>query len=125
VYLLWYAAANVTSINGCAGGYQITKVSECNRNGGDIITLTGSNFGIGPSAPPQVFVGSEVLDNVVQTSSTTIEVALPKGNRLDTAVIVIQSAGEVTTTSMTVDYHQCQVRNHIKLSLSVNSNAYK
>jgi hypothetical protein len=105
---LWYAAANVTSISGCAGGYQIAKVSECNRLGGDIVTMTGINFGIGSSAPPSVFIGGTLLDDVNQTSSSTIEVALPKGNRLDTAVLVLQSAGEVTTTSMTVDYHQCQ-----------------
>jgi hypothetical protein len=105
---LWYAAANVTSIDGCNGGYQIDKVSECNRTGGDIVTMTGTNFGVGSTSPPSVFIGGTLLTDVIQTSLSTIEVTLPVGNRLDTAVLVLQSAGEVTTTSMTVDYHQCQ-----------------
>jgi hypothetical protein len=105
---LWYAAANVTSIDGCNGGYQIDKVSECNRTGGDIVTMTGINFGIGSSAPPQVVVGNILIDSV-QTSDTTIQVTLPKGNRLDTPVLISQAAGEITTTTMTVDYHHCRI----------------
>jgi hypothetical protein len=54
-----------------------------------------------------VVVGGEILVSV-QTSDTTIEVSLPEGNRLDTAVLISQAAGEMTTTPMTVDYHQCQ-----------------
>jgi hypothetical protein len=74
--------------------------------------VDSSNFGNG-DAPPQVLVGGVSATNVTQVSSTEVHATLSAGNRIDNVLIVLQSAGEVTTTSMRVNYHQCQVSDHV------------
>jgi hypothetical protein len=107
---LYYAAATISSITGCTTS-GISTV-DCDRYGGNQITLTGTNFG--PADPAaQVIVGGQLCDNVVHGASGLAYVhkqltcTLRSGTLANVPVLVIQGLGVLTTAIPTVSYTLC------------------
>jgi hypothetical protein len=94
--LISFANAVITSVTGCtavAGSNQ--NVVGCARAGGDVITLTGTNFG---ATPPVVLIGSSLGLQVTQDQffpQRKLTITVPPGPGVDRPVIVFQSGGGV------------------------------
>jgi hypothetical protein len=106
---LSYASATVNTISGCTNVGSST--TECPRTGGNILVLTGSNFG--PANPAAiVVVGSQYCANVIHDSGTPhtkLTCTLPTGTDLSVAVLFRQGQGVLTTTTVSVSYEQCGI----------------
>lgn len=82
----------------------------CARDGGEKITLKGSNFGSFVT-PPAVLVGGEMCINLIQKSGaaahTEVTCTLPRGSTLALSVILIQQ-NALSSNALTVSYLPCQ-----------------
>ena len=103
-----YLLPNVTNVTGCNQSIDPAHpgVVECNREGKDVITIMGTQFGSGGA---RVIVGGQSC-YVRSSTESKITCELQKGRTLYNEIIVLQSTGGMTivdTLSLSVSYHQC------------------
>src|SRR4051812_41254278 len=55
-----YAVAEIVSVSGCVGDTLLSTI-RCNRTGGNILTISGSNFGAGGAL---VLIGSDLCQDI-------------------------------------------------------------
>jgi hypothetical protein len=109
---LSYAAPKIDSIEGCNAplNEDPLQTERCMRGGGQRITIRGSNFG---ESDATVLIGSDPCQSVSHgevggvNRNGVLMCTLPKGNRDDRPVLVIQKKGEISTTIALVSYLQC------------------
>jgi hypothetical protein len=106
---LSYNVPNVTAVSGCASATPAAVVTDCNRLGGDALTVWGSDFGSG-----RVSVLITGTSCAVANSSETWIVctlpAMPLGRPLANQIIVVQSSGGLTVADINriaVSYRPC------------------
>jgi hypothetical protein len=91
VLLLSYGAPTINALIGCSSDpTPAISAINCAREGGDILTIQGLNFG---SSGATVLIGSVLCLNVVHDTVTPNELVtctLPAGNLLERPVILIQ-----------------------------------
>jgi len=105
--VLSYAQPVITSIEGCEDRGSDYELLECNREGGDVITLTGYNFG---ESLAQVLIGTSQCENVEHDPISPHEkltCTLPTGNRLSQSVLLVQFGGSLSSQPVSVSYKQC------------------
>ncbi len=105
-----YASPTLISLSGCdAMSSSLTNLKNCSRTGGDIVTLTGANFGP-PSVgfgPPSVLVGGQACQ-YLSHSHTQIVCQLGAGTTMSNQLLVLQFTGGLFISSLfKVDYSQC------------------
>jgi hypothetical protein len=107
--LLSYAPPSINRIQGCtAVNNNSLSIVDCQRAGGQTITLEGSDFG---DSNALVLVGSDRCTNVQHDTLTPhdkLTCVLPQGNRADRPVLVFQSGGELSRTVVTLSYVTCK-----------------
>jgi hypothetical protein len=108
VYLLSYALPNISAVE-CAACTQDSSsaLSECPRQGGFSLTITGTDFGAQGSV---VLVGAQLCTNLVhdqQSPTTKVICTLPPGVSADTPILLIQAGGSVSGASASIAYEQC------------------
>ena len=103
--LVSYAAASITAISGCS--YSFSATVNCNRAGGDTVTIVGSNFG--PSSPTVLIDGNECSALLMNGTESGLTCITPAGTQTQRSVILIQSGGSLTIapSSVYVSYQQC------------------
>jgi len=100
--LVSYAAPNITTVSGCADGN-----TNCERNGTDILTITGFNFGRGAA---KVIVGGEECLNVTHFSGsphTRLTCRVPQGVGYRRTVLVVQADGDISRGASELSYRPC------------------
>jgi len=113
-YRLSYAPPTVDYISGCTQVDNKTII-DCDRIGGNNITLVGANFG---SQDAKVLIGSKECLNVQHIGipipgtnnsdyHSMLNCTLDQGSGAALDVIVIQDAGSVKITGSLVSYSQC------------------
>eukprot|EP00808_Paulinella_micropora_P005719 g34204.t1 len=106
VYKLSYAPPTLAAIQGCsAAASPSTSAQDCPRTGGEILTITGSNFG---SSEAVVLVGGQLcteLSHVAGLEHTKLTCRLPRGSGLNKTVMVIQR--QASNNSLSLSYQQC------------------
>jgi hypothetical protein len=109
---LSYAAPTIDFITGCQSpsNKNLLQTMDCDRTGGQRITIYGSNFG---RFGANILIGSDICDDVTHgddiiDGNNVVACVLPHGNRIDRPVIVIQRKGEISTTVALVSYKQCE-----------------
>lgn len=102
--LIGYAAPTLTTVFGCTD--EDSTTIDCDRNGGDVLTITGANFGASDSV---VLIGGDQCSNPAHNEDQTeITCTLPTGIARSTAVIVLQNQGQISANSLSIGYAQCQ-----------------
>ena len=106
--LISYAAASITAISGCTT-YQFSATIDCNRTGGDLVTLVGSNFG--PASPTVLVDGNECTSVTMNSTESGLTCFTPAGTQQQRTVILIQSGGSlsIAPSSVYLSYHQCDL----------------
>ena len=103
-----YAAPTVTGLAGCAMSANVSStLVECDRNGDNIVTIYGFNFG-----PPgaRVLVGGQLCTQVGSSLETAITCRLKSGTTVTNQIIVVQATGRMfspETFRFSISYHQC------------------
>lgn len=104
---LSYVAPTLISITGCGGQNPAGDgVINCNREGGDTITLHGTNFG---AASASALVGGDDCTNAkhdADSPHTTFECVLPPGITENQPVLLFQATRQ-RTNKLKVSYLQC------------------
>jgi hypothetical protein len=110
-----YAPPTLLAVSGCVDGVdeeQRRNTYDCPRSGGSLMTITGTNFGVGPA---KILVGGVSCDNVTHDASNPhirATCTLAAGNAEDRTVLLIQNLGEYSDATaenvITVSYTQCQ-----------------
>jgi 6-phosphogluconolactonase (cycloisomerase 2 family) len=112
VYMVSYGAPNVTGITGCnqtaADGFNL---AGCSRYGGDLITLTGRNFG-GNTTRVFIAISNVDVECIVDLSFTNnthqqIVCMLPPGTGLAHRLTVVQRNAQQSVSPFTISYQQC------------------
>lgn len=134
VRLLSYAAPSITGITGCIPGSSAKRVINCNRDGGDVITINGQDFGaesasilIGEGATVTLVLVHELtaepclnITHDIASPHTKLTCILPPGNQVDRPVLgehliigvrdrfaVLQLNGQITPLPGFVSFQQC------------------
>lgn len=115
--LVSYARPVIRQLSGAcrSGGARNRDQVDCHRYGGNVLTITGSNFGAARAA---VFIGGQECVNVTHRGYHELTCVLPTGNRLDRPILMIQDQGEVSlnnghpllndsSTRVLISYKQC------------------
>ena len=120
---LSYALPDIQSILGCMPSQDAINpgIVNCNRFGGDLVTIVGSQFGAGGRvAAARVLVGGKVC-RVVSSNETTIVCLTGPGRVTLNQLIVLQYTGGMTTDSpLTLSYRQCPVGEYQNNSAPLN-----
>jgi hypothetical protein len=101
-----FAAPVIEAIQGCRFVSERT-VRECDRNGGDLIELTGRNFG---QSHASVTIGSQACLNVthdILSPHTKVSCVAPAGTMSDRPVALLQRLGTVSVSTILLSYEQC------------------
>ena len=106
--LVSYAAATITAISGCPT-YQFSATADCNRTGGDVVSLVGSNFG--PASPTVLIDGNTCTNVSMNSTESGLSCITPSGTQQQRTVILIQSGGSlsIAPSSVYLSYHQCNL----------------
>lgn len=100
-----YASATITSVQGCPTDEGSTT-TDCARTGGDIITISGDNFGVSGAT---VLVGTSQCTSLSHNSTTphtSVSCTVPAGGGTD-PVFLIQSGGRLSSSSGEVSFEPC------------------
>ena len=98
--ILSYALPTISGISGC-------PEMGCSRDGGDVITIDGNNFG---SDNAVVLIGGSrcsSVTHVVGSEHTQVTCVMPAGTGIDRSVILLQNEGELTISTSTISYQTC------------------
>jgi hypothetical protein len=106
---LSYSLPNITGLVGCNAASPVAQIQQCNRTGGDLVTIFGSNFGQGV---PNVLVAGKPcrLQFPLQSNIVCVLPPMPIDHALGNQVIVVQSTGGLTIADLAVasiSYRQC------------------
>ncbi len=96
-HALSYAAPSISNLSGCAtvNPNQVARLNDCNRTGGDVVTIFGNNFGTPTSAlQVRVLVGGQGCD-VQDATDSLIRCKLSSGRLLSNPIVIIQLNGTV------------------------------
>jgi hypothetical protein len=113
--LVSYAVPTIDALQGCDVPSTVTtstSVAECQRVGGDSLTILGANFG---AAGASVFIGSDKCLSVIHDAVTPharLTCILPAGNRLDRPLVLFQRNGELSESEASVSFLQCPSGQH-------------
>ena len=94
-HALSYAAPSISNLSGCATSHpnRVARLTDCNRTGGDVVTIFGNNFGTPTSAlQVRVLVGGQSCD-VQYATESLIHCKLAPGRLLSNTIIIIQFNG--------------------------------
>ena len=103
---LSYASPTIIGIRGCEPVSDV-YIRECNRLGGNIIELTGHNFGITAST---IMVGGQNCVNVTHDPSRPHErvtCTTPSGSASERTVTLLQRYGTMSLENILLSYVQC------------------
>jgi hypothetical protein len=103
--LVSYMPPSVSDISGCAQDIGSTTV-DCDRFGGDNITIVGDNFGQANALVYLCNVLCEPLTHDSVSPHTQLVCTIPPGTQLDAQVIVVVG-GQTATDFGLVSYTQC------------------
>jgi hypothetical protein len=110
VKTLSFAAPNITGVTGCVDTQltsQMASTIGCNRDGGQIITITGTNFGVRGAT---ILIGNTVCGSTTHdpiTPHTKLRCTLPSSSLENRPVVVVQLNGAVSSSIGLVSYTQC------------------
>lgn len=109
-FLVSYAAPVLTTVAGCGVPTTAfaTVVTSCDRQGGNVLDVYGSNFG---KSGANVLIGVSPCSNVIHDNlrpHSHLSCELPPGFGLDRPVLVLQGNGAASlASSVAVSYTQC------------------
>jgi hypothetical protein len=86
------------------------QVRSCNRYGGDILTIIGTNFGP-PQPEARILVGGKTC-RTRSSDHTMLVCVLPRGTFTNNQLIIVQGTGRMYVSpvdSYSLSYHQCPV----------------
>jgi hypothetical protein len=115
--LLSYAKPDIQSVQGCTRVSNI-EIKECNREGNDLLTITGSNFG---GSQATVLIGTDTCTQLlhdINNPNGQVTCQTPAGSRLDRPVLLIQRKGEISGSNLLGNAlvgHQTTANNHFLL----------
>ncbi len=109
--LVTYKKPGVDGFTGCSQSNAVTGESLCPRTGGDLVTITGNDFG--PKIP-YIFIGGKICERSEatlpsgSTNHNTVIVSLPIGSGSGQLISVLQNGGLVGEGVALVDYVPCE-----------------
>jgi hypothetical protein len=106
IQLLNYAGPVVTKIEHeyCTLGESNTELTSCPREGGGLLTITGTNLG---SSGAVVLIGAAFCGDLVHSDTTLVVCTLPPGFRIDESLVFIQSGGTLSLNDASISYVPC------------------
>jgi hypothetical protein len=115
---LSYGAPTITTIEGCMTSGSKLSTIDCPRNGSQILTVIGTNFGVSGAT---ILLGSAQCGSLTHDSSsphTILTCILPSGYQMDRSIVVVQLNGAVSSTAASVSYLQCSPGYYQNVSVS-------
>eukprot|EP00808_Paulinella_micropora_P008038 g38889.t1 len=95
----------VTAIGGCDSTANPLVTVDCNRQGGQLLTISGSNFG---ATGAMVLVGAELCTEVAHVGHAQITCKLASGtNVLQPVIVLQQTGGQPNVPGAKVSYFSC------------------
>ena len=81
-------------MSGCSAVFpdRATRLNDCNRQGGEVVTLFGRNFGAPPLPLVLVLIGGQGCE-VQDATESRIRCKLSPGRLVSNAIIIIQFNG--------------------------------
>jgi hypothetical protein len=104
-----YAAPVVVSLRGCSSAVSTNKLKLCNRFGGDIVSLFGTNFGAFDRASVTVLINSAKC-RVLFANDTQVDCVMPPGRTPNNQVVLVQASGQLflsDSSALSISYRQC------------------
>lgn len=104
--LITYAVPTIDSVWGCSRSLDNLTALDCARNGTSILTLQGSNFGLGP---PLILIGQTTCTNVIIIEpDSVVACSIPAGMNTDVGVLFVQAGGfQAAPPYPSLSYYQC------------------
>jgi len=103
-----YQQPHLNTISGCTQGFNSNHTYDCSRDGGQLITITGSNFN---SFGAIVLIGGENCKDVKHDSNTPdskVTCVIPASYGTLLAVQLIQGGGSLSENRLQLSYVRCQ-----------------
>jgi hypothetical protein len=106
VVVIGYGIPRIEEVVGCTG-VSALAVMDCSREGGDMVTLVGTNFGARDSIVIVAGVEIQLVEHDPFEPHSRVILHLPKGRRVQQPIKLFQDGGSMSKDAAELGYRQC------------------